>query len=150
MEITLGIVVVILIGVVIYLATRPPKIQTIEKVVERVIQVDLEAEQKAKFEELYRIKQKELDEQISEQQKQKLSELNEYQKQKFSEIDQEIEQRKQKLVDDLSKEVYLYESEKESKIFGIEDAFQEFKNKIKFQANELNFEIKKIMQQIEE
>jgi hypothetical protein len=75
MEILLGIIILVLFGVIIYFAKRPP--QVIEKTVERVIQADAEAEEKLKFEQYYRIKQKELDEKLAEEQKNRYVEIQE-------------------------------------------------------------------------
>jgi hypothetical protein len=134
------IVIILVQFFIIYrLYKKPPEIVEKEKIIERIIEKDAEAEEKAKYQEYYRIKQNELNEQLQHLQQQKISELQ-----------NEISEKKVQLIKGLENELYLYESEKENKMSDIDSSFELFKLKIKEQAQKLVQQKLSIQQDIDE
>lgn len=134
------IVIILVQFFIIYrLYKKPPEIVEKERIIERIIEKDAEAEEKAKYNEYYRIKQNELNEQLQHLQQQKISELQ-----------NEISEKKVQLIKGLENELYLYESEKENKMSDIDSSFELFKLKIKEQAQKLVQQKLSIQQDIDE
>jgi hypothetical protein len=134
------IVIILVQFFIIYrLYKKPPEIVEKERIIERIIEKDAEAEEKAKYQEYYRIKQNELNEQLQHLQQQKISELQ-----------NEISEKKVQLIKGLENELYLYESEKENKMSDIDSSFELFKLKIKEQAQKLVQQKLSIQQDIDE
>jgi hypothetical protein len=134
------IVIILVQFFIIYrLYKKPPEIVEKERIIERIIEKDAEAEEKSKYNEYYRIKQNELNEQLQHLQQQKISELQ-----------NEISEKKVQLIKGLENELYLYESEKENKMSDIDSSFELFKLKIKEQAQKLVQQKLSIQQDIDE
>jgi hypothetical protein len=134
------IVIILVQFFIIYrLYKKPPEIVEKERIIERIIEKDAEAEEKAKYNEYYRIKQNELNQQLQHLQQQKISELQ-----------NEISEKKVQLIKGLENELYLYESEKENKMSDIDSSFELFKLKIKEQAQKLVQQKLSIQQDIDE
>lgn len=133
------IIILVQLFIIYRLYKKPPEIVEKEKIIERIIEKDAEAEEKAKYQEYYRIKQNELNEQLQHLQQQKIAELQ-----------NEISEKKVQLIKGLENELYLYESEKENKMSDIDSSFELFKLKIKEQAQKLIQQKLSIQQDIDE
>jgi hypothetical protein len=133
------IIILVQFFIIYRLYKKPPEIVEKERIIERIIEKDAEAEEKAKYNEYYRIKQNELNEQLQHLQQQKISELQ-----------NEISEKKVQLIKGLENELYLYESEKENKMSDIDSSFELFKLKIKEQAQKLVQQKLSIQQDIDE
>ena len=132
------IIILVQLFIIYRLYKKPPEIVEKEKIIERIIEKDAEAEEKAKYQEYYRIKQNELNEQLQHLQQQKIAELQ-----------NQISEKKVELLKGLENELYLYESEKENKMSDIDSSFELFKFKIKEQAEKLILQKQAIEQEIQ-
>lgn len=144
MEILLGIVVLLQLGIIIWLAKRPPRI------IERETEKEKSLELQIRLADYQRQKEKEIDRQLTEEQKMRYDEINKSHREKMAQIDIEINSKRESILAKLNQEIEIYNKNFEYKKNELALNYQKFQDDLNKEFSGLEETKLSIQKDIEE